>query len=353
MQVAFFCYPAGDDAWSPRSIDEGIGGSEEAIIYLAPVLVEQGHEVTVYNRRRGLERDPRGVTYAGYDRLPKKSIDVAIVWRRPELPQWLLDGLRIRRLYLWLHDAIPAARFEPLLASYRKVVVLSRFHRMLYPGVANEKFLVSSNGIEPSHFGGFDTRDPHLVVYGSSYNRGLRTLLENWSRIREAVPDARLNVFYGWQIIERLNPARCAVIRPHFERLMRQEGIAHLGRVSHREVARQYSIAGVWAYPCSFPETSCISAMKAQAGGAIPVVIPTGALRETVKFGFATMRSYTDFRGLPLPRRIIDEWIEGLIAALRAPRLQERLRAKMIPFSRRRFDWRRVAFQWEQEFACA
>ena len=289
---------------------------------MRPRLAQRGHEVRVYNRAQGAERNVGGVTYAGYDQLPDNRIDVGIVWRRPGLFHWLLRGLRIDRLYLWLHDAIDASRFEPMLGVFRKVMVLSRFHRLLYASVPSEKVLMTSNGIESEQFTESVPRDPHLLVYGSSYNRGLRTLLQRWTEIRRAVPHARLNIFYGWEILERLNPARCAHIRPHFERLTQQDGIYHLGRVSHREVARQYSMAGVWAYPCSFPETSCISAMKAQAGGAIPVVIPTGALRETVKFGFATMRSYTDFRGLPFPRRIIDEWLQGLIAVLRAPHLQ-------------------------------
>ncbi len=353
VRIIFFCYPASTEIWSPETIQDGIGGSEEAVIYLAARLAERGHEVRVYNRARGEERTAAGVIYAGYDQLPDNRIDIGIVWRRPGLFHWLLSGLRIRRLYLWLHDAVEVSRFEAMLGIFHKVMVLSRFHRLLYPRVPREKILTTSNGIECGQFSETVPRDPHLMAYGSSYNRGLRTLLERWGEIRRAVPDARLNIFYGWQVLERLNPARCARIRPHFEHLMRQEGICHLGRLSHREVARQYSMAGVWAYPCSFPETSCISAMKAQAGGAVPVVIPTGALRETVKFGFTTMRSYTDFRGLPFPRRIIDEWLQGLIAVLRAPQMQEQLRATMIPFSRRRFDWSRVAIHWEQEFATA
>ncbi len=353
MRIAFFCYPAATGIWSPDSIETGIGGSEEAVIYMAAHLAELGHDVCVYNTRRGSERQIRGVTYTGYDAQPKNPTDVGIVWRRAGLLRWMLEGLRIGRLYLWLHDALDASNFEPFLNAYRKVMVLSRFHRLLYPSIAPEKIFRTSNGIEPAQFGESARRDPHLIVYGSSYNRGLRTLLENWGRIRRAVPDARLNVFYGWDILERLNPAHCARIRPHFDQLMAQEGICHLGRLSHRDVARQYSTAGVWAYPCSFPETSCISAMKAQAGGAIPVVIPTGALRETVRFGFATMRSYTDFRGLPFPRRIIDEWLEGLISILCASQLQERVRRVMMPASRRRFAWARVAQAWEQEFATA
>lgn len=69
-------------------------------------------------------------------------------------------------------------------------------------------------------------------------------------------------------------------------------GVTHLGRLSHAAVADQFRRARIWAYPCSFRETSCITAMKARAGGAIPAVIPNGALRETVRFGFRTGRDF-------------------------------------------------------------
>ncbi len=88
--------------------------------------------------------------------------------------------------------------------------------------------------------------------------------------------------------------------------------------------------------------------MKAQAGGAIPVVISSGALRETVNFGFKTMRGRTDFARLP--QRIIEEWLAGLIDLLRSPERQARIRREMTPTSRQRFDWARVVEQWNSEF---
>lgn len=55
--------------------------------------------------------------------------------------------------------------------------------------------------------------------------------------------------------------------------------------LSQEEVARAYMTSDLWLYPTQFPETSCISAMKAQAAGALPVVSQAGALTEIVKFG--------------------------------------------------------------------
>jgi protein O-GlcNAc transferase len=158
-------------------------------------------------------------------------------------------------------------------------------------------------------------------------------------------------VFYGWQGIERHHPERAQRLRRTFEPLMRQSGIAHLGRISHLAVADQFRRAGVWAYPCSFRETSCISAMKAQAGGAIPVVIPTGALRESVRFGFMTARSYDDLDEMECGGDLVDEWVDGLIEVLRSPERQLRIRRQMIPASKAAYTWARVADGWEQEFS--
>ncbi len=350
MRIAFFCYPAIDNVWSAKSVETGIGGSEEAVIHMAALLAARGHEVSVYNSHAADPLRIGGVTYESYGPGAESPVTVAVVWRRPGLLS-LVRKLQCRRIYLWLHDMLDFERIAPRVKHFHKVMVLSRFHRSRYPQLRSDRLFVTQNGIVPGQFQDIGERDPNLMVYGSSYNRGLRTLLENWRRIRTAVPDARLRIFYGWDVWQHCNPVRCARLRPYFERLMLQEGITHLGRIGHREVAQEYSRAGLWAYPCCFPETSCISAMKAQAGGAVPVVIPTGALTETVRHGFKTMRSYTDFLGLQFPRRIIDEWLDGLVDLLRSPDKQERIRQTMIPDSRRRFAWSGVADAWEQEFA--
>lgn len=352
VDIAIFCYPCTDGAWLPSSLATGIGGSEEAVIHMAAMLAARGHDVRVANAHSGPSRRIGGVTWGSYETLPRDRADIGVVWRGAGLIE-RAGRDAARQFYLWLHDLVPEPSLLERLGDYSKVMVLSRFHRNHYPSLPNANVFVTANGVDPDQFFPAAVRDPHLMAYGSCYTRGLRTLLVNWRRIRQAIPDARLNIFYGWQTFQRKNPLRYERVRPFFEPLMQQEGVSHLGRVGHAEVARHYATAGIWAYPCSFPETSCISAMKAQVGGAVPVVIPSGALSETVRFGFRTMRSYTDYRGLPLPRRVIDEWLGGLIDLLRAPRRQADIRADMIPDSLRRFAWSRVADAWEQEFASA
>jgi protein O-GlcNAc transferase len=233
-------------------------------------------------------------------------------------------------------------------------MVLSSYHRARYPRVPDEKIIVTANGIDALQFAGtMPQRDPRLVVYGSDYNRGLRDLLERWPRIRAAVPLARLHVFYGWQGIEHRSWDRGRQLKRMLTPLLDQPGVRHLGRIGHAEVTAQYGRAGVWAYPCTFPETSCISAMKAQAAGAVPAVIPTGALRETVSFGFRTRYAHHDRPAYLSREELVDMWEAGVVNLLKAPELQEAIRPRMMSSSRNRFDWSRVVKCWEEEFSHA
>ena len=347
MRVSIFCHPA-TEPWSSQSLASGIGGSEEAVIHMAAGLTLHGHEVTVFNAHQGPTRYLQGVAWSSYDRRPARRADIGIVWRRSRRVD-LLAGAAAR-FYLWLHDFIPESHVLPRLGEFHKVMVLSRFHRQRYPSIPSHRILLTANGVATGDFFEAGFRDPHLIVYGSCYDRGLRILLTHWRAIRAAVPTARLRVFYGWQTLEKNDPEGCRRLRARLEPLMAQEGITHLGRLGHQAVVREYSTAGIWAYPSVYPETSCISAMKAQAGGAIPVVISSGALRETVNFGFKTMRGRTDFAQRPMPQRIIEEWLAGLIDLLRSPERQARIRREMTPTSRHRFDWARVVEQWDREF---
>jgi glycosyltransferase involved in cell wall biosynthesis len=350
MRIVFGCHASAGRPWSPASAGHGIGGSEEAVIQMAAGLAARGHEVSVHMRGAG-DRCYDGVRYVGWDALDGTRIDVAIAWRRPTLTD-LLDqrASYVGRRYLWLHDATASDDIAAHLGSFDKVLMLSRFQRSRYPDVPDDKVLYTRNGVDPADFAApHPWRDPYLVVYGSDYNRGLRALLNSWPEVREAVPTARLRVFYGWQGLELRSGERAAQLKAVLEPLFAQPGVTHLGRIGHAAVAGEYRRAGIWAYPCSFPETSCLSAMKAQVGGALPVVIPSGALRETVRFGFATKECYTDPGAEPDGPRLVAEWRRGLIALLRDPEAQRRVRRTMMPECRGLFAWSSVVDQWERE----
>lgn len=188
-------------------------------------------------------------------------------------------------------------------------------------------------------------RDPYKVVYGSSYDRGLEHLLKMWPEIKEAVPQATLNCFYGWQLFDIAypdNPERKAW-KEKINELMKQDGITHLERISHEAVKKEFENAAIWAYPTHFGEISCITAMKAQAYGAVPCVIDYAALRETVQFG-------VKIKGDIYDQETKDLYKNSLIALLKDTKYQEEVRKEMTFWAREKFGWDKVAKQWDEEF---
>ena len=188
-------------------------------------------------------------------------------------------------------------------------------------------------------------RNPKLIVYGSSYDRGLEWLLKMWPGVKKEVPEAKLRIFYGWQLFDigyRDNPERMAW-REKMNKLMEQDGITHLGRISHDALQKEFENAGVWAYPTHFGEINCITAMKAQAWGAVPCVINYAALTETVQFGEKVEGDIYD-------QETKDAFLKALVGLLNDPERQEKIRGEMMSWAREKFGWDKVALQWSEEF---
>lgn len=188
-------------------------------------------------------------------------------------------------------------------------------------------------------------RDSKTLVYGSSYDRGLEHLLNMWPDIHKEVPDAKLRIFYGWNLFDvgyKDNPERMAW-KAKMNELMKQPGITELGRIGHAAVQKEYESAGIWAYPTHFGEISCITAMKAQAFGAVPVVIDYGAVSETVQHGIKVDGDIYD-------QETKDAYKNELVSLLNDPGRQEKIRTTMMSWANEKFSWSLVAEQWSKEF---
>lgn len=142
------------------------------------------------------------------------------------------------------------------------------------------------------------TKRKNSVGYFSAYYRGLECLLKSiWPKVRKAVPDATLDVYYGWESWVGMQGEDDFYHRMEalFEEL-KDQGVTVHGRVSHTELAEAMKSIQVWAYPTEFEEIHCITALKAQEALCYPVVTNVGALKETVQCGdkIETRRIYSD-----------------------------------------------------------
>lgn len=356
MTIGIFC---GDslEKWSPNSEASGIGGSEEAVINIARELARLGHAVTVWNRCEDDAGEHDGVRYKDFLDYADDPVDVFIGWRT--ILPWKM-GKNYKVGYHWLHDT---SRQEEVINAInlgaKKAMMLSKYHRRLYPGLRNNQLFLTQNGVNLAQFDQQVERVPFRIFWGSSYDRGLKEMLEHWPKIKLEFPEAELRIAYGWQTWEALakqNPQTYAAfesVKESIENLMSQEGITHLGRISHKEVAKEMLAADVWAYPTWWPEISCITAMKAQVGGAIPVVIPTAAVDETVQWGVKTSRGYYhSIHGeIVAPFDAFEQWVEAMRFMLEKPQEErDQYRKDMMAWAREKFSWENVALSWVEEF---
>jgi glycosyltransferase involved in cell wall biosynthesis len=347
LDIDIYCGPS-HEQWSPKSLDKGLGGSEAMVIGLAKELAKK-NKVHVWCRCLDDEGTYDGVVYKNYDEFNIRETDVLIIWRTPSLLlKHHLDKVKAEK-YLWLHDTIMQLDVLPYTLIYDGIFCVSQWHKEYYtimvPPELRKRYIETRNAVDYSLFDQKVKRDPKTMVYGSLYNRGLVHLLTAWPKIKLAVPDAKLRIFYGWETLEKILPLiEFKKFKKEVEELMDQEGITHLGRISHEEVIKEMLGAGIWAYPCiDFNEVSCITAMNAQIAGAIPVVIPKAALNETVKYGKKISKGQT-------AGDIIDKWSDELINVLNDERGQEQFRRVMMKFSKKIWDFPSLAKSWMKEF---
>lgn len=348
-EVAILCGPGHED-WSPKSIETGLGGSEEAVVHMSNELTSLGWKVTVYAAPGSEMGDHNGVEYRPYYELNQKDdFNVLILWRSIGFVDVSPSA---RFTMVWMHDVPNNPDFtEERVNKVNKIAVLSEFHKSLfrmykdgeYVPLPEEKVFLTTNGIQEmtNEWKG----DSKKVIYASSPDRGLVYLLQNWDRVIKEVPDATLDIYYGFDIYDKMhknNPARMQWKQQMMD-LMKQPGIKYHGRIGHEELHQKYSEAGVWAYPTDFEEISCISGMKAQALGAIPVVTNYAALEETVKNGIKVDVDITTEEG-------VDEYFKALVMVLKNEKDQKDMREPMMKFARGYFGWDNVAKIWSEEF---
>jgi len=289
------------EPWTPETLEaNGMGGSETMAWEMSKRLAKMGHDVHVFGHVEPVEpvRQHEGVWWwdaAAFNRtLRPEPWDVLIVSRQ----HWAVELPHAAKTrVLWVHDVHVGPEFMPAIAAkYDLVWCLSNWHRefflQTYPWLPPGKVEVTRNGIDPKRFERKDIpRHPHRAIYSSSPDRGLAAAVEAWPRVRAAIPDAELHVYYGWDNWDKALAMGSNVAHEHcgrearerLERLVKSTpGIVMHGRVNQRELAEAMLGAGVWFYPTWFSETSCITAMEAQAAGLWCVCPAIAALAETV-----------------------------------------------------------------------
>lgn len=282
------------ERWSPQSVDEGgIGGSETCAVYVAREFAKKGWKSVVFGDCAGLEREYDGVFYADHskfaDFVAKNEIDFFVSSRRADI---FALPIRAARKAIWVHDVWldqnPNANLN--LDKVDKVFLLSPWHKKFFmnhhKGVPEEKVHVTRNGVDLSRFGEKVRKIPGRMVYSSSPDRGLETLLDLLPKIQKHVPEAELHVFYGflnWEKSARMRNDRGQIeLIERIKKKMTIPGVFYRDRVGQKVLAREFMKAELWAYPTWFTETFCLTAAEAMGSGTPVVATDVAALETTV-----------------------------------------------------------------------
>lgn len=331
MNITFLCGSGGPNyPWEGSHLQKGIGGSEESLIRLAEVLAVRGHEVIVCNNCE-VPLYYRGVYYFPCsDMVCLQNTDVAISWRN-----WtLLKDIQAKLKLHWTHD-IPVGRHCPSVEEWdaeassliNKVICLNSYHASIYTSIPEDKKAVIPIGLTSHLYQGDDMRrNPCRAIYFSHPNRGLDQLRAIWPQVHQKVPTAVL-MAYWWE-------------PEHFREPNREIGIQPMRALGEVEIANEIKLSGIFAYPSCFdPEIAPATCTKAQAGGAVPVVIPKGGMRDVLQYGIQCEN--------------LEGFTRELINMMLDFKRQSEMRYQMQAWAQATFDWTSIALQWEELFNMA
>jgi glycosyltransferase involved in cell wall biosynthesis len=357
--VSLFCGRTFED-WGPESLKTGIGGSERMVIELGRRLQKSGLAVTVYANIPENQRkiDEHGVSWQHYSSLNiKLKRDYMVCWRAPE---GIEAPIPVRKRYLWMHDVSSNNKFTPARVELLdKLIIMSKFHRDCFPAVPDSKVYHSRNGIDSKLIAKYlkkTKRDPKRIIYCSSPERGLVHALRAFSLAHSKDPELKFDIYYGftpyyyeaaaqieYSYIPTQNRTRHLLeyAEEIFQMVDEIPNCTIKGRIPCHQMSKEMAASGIWLYPASFAEISCMAAMEAQAAGMCSVASNVAALAETIDWS-------KEINILAHPDEPIEQIAEKILVASRVPAEHE-LREQNSEAALKRFDFDALAEAWVRD----
>ena len=270
-----------------RWLDEGIGGTEYCYIKLAEALVKQGHKVVV----SGLvdARVDSGVHYIPLEQLKKhqsplgknngdklRGYDHYNIVIAGQYINYFKELKRKKITFdksiFWLHNddgwynwyrgkVMKDDEVNEALSQVDKFVCVSEFHvdiikdklkafgytphdsTTYIQSIDNAIDLDDWNSIKASKIKG-------RIIWSSAPDRGLKTILDNWSDLKQARPELTLTI-------------ACPPYASDWDAgLIKQDGIEYLGALSPKRLKEEQYKAEYWIYQSEYLETYCITAVE-------------------------------------------------------------------------------------------
>lgn len=184
------------------------------------------------------------------------------------------------------------------------------------------------------------------IGFFSSADRGLDTLLNILPEVEKRLGRKVTSVWaYGWNTFDQFHAKNTERMKWkwHVIRDMNAQGMVSAGRLTHKNLAKLMKDTNVWAYPTSFPEIHCITALKAQAAGCKVVTSGFAALQETIR------QDEKDIEDIFTKPDELENFTQRLVDALSTPRDEKQL-SDTASWAKGH-DWASVASVWSKELS--
>lgn len=278
--------------------DYGLGGTEIAIIKLANEMVKFGYHVIVSGEVINHDMPINGVEWMSTDKVHEKYFDKFDFIISASYIHFLKEfkDYSAKKIF-WAHNTHHHAWFngseledaDELTRQVDHTICLTNWHKNQWSNRYNvplNKISVIGNGIDTSTFIGFPNKIKGRFIYSSAPERGLLELLENWPKIKAAIPNATLDIYSpGYFIPSEIDYP-----------LNRFKEIKFHGTVDQITLHSAMLCAEYWCYITDYEETYCITALEMQYARVLPIVTNIAALSETVNSGIILDRNETNWQ---------------------------------------------------------
>lgn len=277
MRIVFHCpgnYPFLDEDYEGR----GVGGAEASLILLSRELAKLGHVVDIYNNttRQGTFNGVNYINLANFS--TDDYCDVYVLFRNS---YFAVDFVNSPLKIFWSCDQQTTNDWEThIIPHVHKTFTISEYHKKYllshYP--FNETDIeVVDLGIKPGDYEEVEEKVPGKMIFCSVPKRGLEYLKDLYLAIQKEVSSVSLVITSDYRLWGA---------GPLNEEFVSQftgiPGVSFLGKVSREELLKHQKESMVMAYPCTYDENFCISAIECIAAGAVPVTTAIGAMVTTV-----------------------------------------------------------------------
>lgn len=238
--------------------------------------------------RSDLTKNARGGSELMAERLhaslPKDLLKEFQIVLSREVP---LDETKLR--VFWAHD-LPGDQGANFLqnegwSKFHAIVFVSYWQRdqfIRYYNIPFSKCVVLRNAIEPFNLADRTESDIIRFIYHTTPHRGLHILIgvfDVLSKSERWKNKIHLDVYssfgvYGWN--DKDKP-----YEELFKFVMQHDHMTYHGAVSNDEVRKALLNSDVFAYPCIWPETSCLALIEAMSAGLVCIHSDYAALQET------------------------------------------------------------------------